>query len=329
MEKRNILVVGGAGYIGSHMVKDLLRAGYEVVTMDNLSTGHHELLPGGIFYEGNLGDGKLLDKIFLKHQISAVMHFAAFSLVGDSMQDPLAYYRNNIAGTIELIAAMVRHNVKYFIFSSSAAVYGEPVEIPIKENHRCNPTNPYGTTKVAVEQLLNDCDYAYGLKFVSLRYFNAAGADESGEIGELHEPETHLIPLVLKAASGGQKNIKIFGTDYPTHDGTCIRDYVHVSDLAQAHLLALEALLSGEGSSVYNLGNSKGYSVREVIELAGKITGKTIRTVEVERRPGDPAELVAASDKIRQDLGWKPEYEDLETIITTAWNWHKIEKPLY
>ena len=326
--KKNILVVGGAGYIGSHMVKDLLKAGYEVVTMDNLSTGHRELLPGGIFYEGNLGDGKLLDIIFSEYQISAVMHFAAFSLVGESMQNPLAYYRNNIAGTIDLLAAMVRHNVKYFIFSSSAAVYGEPVEIPIKEDHPCNPTNPYGATKVAVEQLLNDCDYAYGLKSVSLRYFNAAGADESGEIGELHEPETHLIPLVLKAASGEQKNIKIFGTDYPTHDGTCIRDYVHVSDLAQAHLLALEALLSGEGGSVYNLGNSKGYSVRQVIELAGKISGKTIRTVEVERRPGDPAELVAASDKIRQDLGWKPEYEDLETIITTAWNWHTAVKPL-
>ena len=310
------------------MVKDLLRAGYEVVTMDNLSTGHRELLPGGIFYEGNLGDGKLLDRIFSEHQISAVMHFAAFSLVGDSMQNPLAYYRNNIAGTIELLAAMVRHNVKYFIFSSSAAVYGEPVEIPIKEDHPCNPTNPYGATKVTVEQLLNDCDYAYGLKSVSLRYFNAAGADESGEIGELHEPETHLIPLVLKTASGEQKNIKIFGTDYSTHDGTCIRDYIHVSDLAQAHLLALEALLSGKGSSVYNLGNSKGYSVREVIDLAGKITGKTIRTVEVERRPGDPAELVATSDKIRQDLGWKPKYEDLETIITTAWNWHTAEKPL-
>jgi len=310
------------------MVKDLLRAGYEVVTMDNLSTGHRELLPGGIFYEGNLGDGKLLDRIFSEYQISAVMHFAAFSLVGDSMRNPLAYYRNNIAETIELIAAMVRHNVKYFIFSSSAAVYGEPVEIPIKEDHPCNPTNPYGATKVAVEQLLNDCDYAYGLKSVSLRYFNAAGADESGEIGELHEPETHLIPLVLKAATGEQKNIKIFGTDYPTHDGTCIRDYVHVNDLAQAHLLALEALLSGKESAVYNLGNSKGYSVREVIDLARKVTGQPIETVDTERRPGDPAELVAASDKIRQDLGWKPEYEVLETIITTAWNWQTVVKPL-
>ncbi len=329
MMKPNILVVGGAGYIGSHMVKDLLKAGYGVITLDNFSTGHRELLPGGKLFEGNLGDTKLLDKIFSRHQISAVMHFAAFSLVGESVINPIKYYRNNIARTIELLAAMVRNHVKYFIFSSSAAVYGEPIEIPIKENHPCNPTNPYGATKVAIEQLLNDCDDAYGLKSVSLRYFNAAGADESGEIGERHEPETHLIPLILKTALGERKEIKIFGTDYPTPDGTCIRDYIHVSDLAQAHLLALEALISGEKSSVYNLGNSKGYSVREVIELAGKVTGKAISVVEAERRPGDPAELVAASDKIRQDLGWKPKYEDLETIIKTAWNWHKAEKPLY
>jgi len=329
MNNRNILVVGGAGYIGSHMVKDLLKAGYGVITLDDFSTGHRELLPGGKLVEGNLGDGELLDKIFSNHPISAVMHFAAFSLVGESVNNPLKYYQNNIAQTIELIAAMVRNNVKYFILSSSAAVYGEPVEIPIKEDHPCNPTNPYGATKVAVEQLLKNCDYAYGLKSISLRYFNAAGADESCEIGERHEPETHLIPLILKAASGDREDIRIFGTDYATHDGTCIRDYVHVSDLTQAHLLALEALLSGKKSSVYNLGNSKGYSVREVIELAGRITGKTIRTVESERRPGDPAKLVAASDKIRQELGWKPKYEDLETIIKTAWNWHKGEKPLY
>jgi len=328
MKNLNILVVGGAGYIGSHMVKDLLSEGYKVVTLDNLSTGHRELLPGGQFFKGDLGDAKLLDNIFLKHQISAVMHFAAFSLVGESAKNPLNYYRNNIARTIELLAAMVRNNVKFFIFSSSAAVYGEPVEIPIREDHPCSPTNPYGVTKLTVEQLLNNCDSAYGLKSVSLRYFNAAGADESGEIGERHEPETHLIPLILKVAIGERKDIKIFGTDYPTHDGTCIRDYVHVSDLVQAHLLALEALLSGEKTSVYNLGNSKGYSVREVIELAGKVTGKTIRTVEAERRPGDPAELVAASDKIRQDLGWKPKYEDLKTIITTALNWHKAGNPL-
>jgi len=308
------------------MVKDLLKAGYGVITLDNFSTGHQELLPGGKLIEGNLGDGNLLDNIFSNHSISAVMHFAAFSLVGESVNNPLKYYRNNIAQTIELLAAMVRNNVKYFIFSSSAAVYGEPVEIPIKENHPCTPTNPYGATKVAVEELLNSCDYAYGLKSISLRYFNAAGADEAGKIGERHDPETHLIPLILKTAIGEREDIKIFGTDYPTHDGTCIRDYVHVSDLTQAHLLALEALLLGKKSSVYNLGNSKGYSVLEVIELAEKVTGKTIRTVEAERRPGDPAELVAASEKIRQDLGWKPKYEDLKTIIKTAWNWHQSGK---
>jgi len=329
MKNLNILVVGGAGYIGSHMVKDLLKAGYGVITLDNFSIGHQELLPGGKLIEGNLGDGNLLDNIFSNHSISAVMHFAAFSLVGESVNNPLKYYRNNIAQTIELLAAMVRNNVKYFIFSSSAAVYGEPVEIPIKENHPCTPTNPYGATKVAVEQLLNSCDRAYGLKSVSLRYFNAAGADEAGKIGERHDPETHLIPLILKTAIGEREDIKIFGTDYPTHDGTCIRDYVHVSDLTQAHLLALEALLLGKKSSVYNLGNSKGYSVREVIELAEKVTGKTIRTVEAGRRPGDPAELVAASDKIRLELGWKPKYEDLKTIIKTAWTWHKAEKPFY
>ena len=323
--KKNILVVGGAGYIGSHMVKDLLRAGYEVVTMDNLSTGHRELLPGGIFFEGNLGDGKLLDRIFSEYQISAVMHFAAYSLVGDSMQDPIAYYRNNIAGTIELLAGMVRHNVKHFIFSSSAAVYGEPVEIPIKEDHPCNPTNPYGTTKVAVEQLLNDCDYAYGLKSVSLRYFNAAGADKSGKIGERHRNETHLIPLVLEVATDRRENIKIFGANYPTPDGTCIRDYIHVSDLTSAHLLALKSLLSGGDSAVYNLGNNRGYSVREVIELARKVTGKPIPAIEADKRPGDPAILIASSDQIKKTLGWKPEYEDLETIIKTAWKWHQKE----
>ena len=220
---------------------------------------------------------------------------------------------------------MVRNNVKYFIFSSSAAVYGKPVEIPIKEDHPCNPTNPYGTTKLAVERLLHDCDPAYGIRYISLRYFNAAGADDSGEIGERHEPETYLIPLILKAAAGEYKNIKIFGTDYPTPDGTCIRDYIHVSDLTRAHLLSLEALLTGEKSAVYNLGNSKGYSVREVVELAGKVTGQPVEAVKTERRPGDPAKLVADSEKIRKELGWKPKYEDIETIITTAWNWHQKE----
>jgi UDP-glucose 4-epimerase len=325
MKEKKILVVGGAGYIGSHMVKELLRSGHSVVTLDNLSNGHRDLLPGGTFIQGNFGDAVLLDKMFSEHQIDAVMHFAAYALVGESMENPLAYYRNNLAETMELINAMMRHNVMRFIFSSTAAVYGEPNEVPITENHPCNPTNPYGATKIAAERMFRDCDAAYGLKYINLRYFNAAGADESGEIGERHDPETHLIPLVLKVATGELESIKIFGTHYPTDDGTCIRDYIHVIDLAQAHLLALKTLLSGGESAVFNLGNSRGYSVREVIELAREVTGRSIRAVEADMRPGDPAVLIASSDKIRKELGWKPRYEDLETIISTAWKWHQKE----
>lgn len=325
MMKNTILVVGGAGYIGSHMVKELLEADYPVITLDNLSTGHRDLVPRGFFIEGNLGDPGLLDNIFSDHRIDTVMHFAACSLVGESVLDPLKYYHNNLAGTLELLNAMVQHHVRRFIFSSTAAVYGEPLEVPITEDHSCNPTNPYGFTKLAVERMLEDCDAAYGIKYVSLRYFNAAGADESGQIGERHEPETHLIPLILKTASGEIESIKIFGTDYDTKDGTCIRDYIHVSDLAQAHLLALESVLDGEKSAVYNLGNSKGYSVKEVIDLARKVTGRDIPVIESTRRLGDPAVLVASSEKIRGELGWKPRYEDLETIIETAWAWHRRE----
>jgi UDP-glucose 4-epimerase len=230
-----------------------------------------------------------------------------------------------MAATAELLDSMIRHNVKRFIFSSTAAVYGEPVDIPITESHPCNPTNPYGESKIAVERMLKDCDSAYGLKYISLRYFNAAGADKSGKIGERHRNETHLIPLVLEVAAGRRENIKIFGTNYPTPDGTCIRDYIHVSDLSGAHLLALNSLLSGGDSAVYNLGNNRGYSVREVIELARKVTGKPIPAIEADKRPGDPAILIASSDKIKKKLGWKPEYEDLETIIKTAWKWHQKE----
>lgn len=325
MKNTKILVVGGAGYIGSHMVKDLLDAGCHVITLDDLSTGHRELLPGGEFIEGGLGDAVLLDKLFSTHKISAVMHFAAFSLVGESVEKPLKYYRNNMAATAELLDSMIRHSVKRFIFSSTAAVYGEPVDIPITESHPCIPTNPYGESKIAVERMLKDCDSAYGLKYISLRYFNAAGADRSGEIGERHRNETHLIPLVLEVAAGRRENIKIFGTNYPTPDGTCIRDYIHVSDLSGAHLLALDSLLSGGDSAVYNLGNNRGYSVREVIELSRKVTGKPIPAIEADKRPGDPAILIASSDKIKKNLGWKPEYEDLETIIKTAWKWHQKE----
>ena len=317
-----ILVVGGAGYIGSHMVKALLEGGHEVVVLDNLSTGFRELLTGGTFVQGSLGDSGLLDGLFQSHPVDAVMHFAAFSLVGESVQNPLKYYRNNIAETVSLIEAMVRHGVRRFIFSSTAAVYGEPVKSPLSEDHPRQPTNPYGASKLCVERILEDCDRAHGLKSISLRYFNAAGADPSGTIGEMHNPETHLIPLVLKSALS-QDTVKIFGTDYPTPDGTCIRDYVHVTDLARAHLLALKALLDGSGSDAYNLGNSIGYSVRQAIELARKVTGRTIKTVEEPRRPGDPATLVADSRKIKGALNWKPEYEDLEKIIATAWRWIK------
>jgi UDP-glucose 4-epimerase len=324
--KAKILVVGGAGYIGSHMVKLLLDENYEVVILDNFSTGHRRLVTGGVLVEGDLGDTGLLEGIFSAHEIAAVMHFAAFSLVGESVQSPLKYYHNNIAETLALIEAMIRNNVMRFIFSSTAAVYGEPAQIPIAEDHPCRPTNPYGTTKRCVERILSDCDAAHGLKSISLRYFNASGADGSGTIGEMHDPESHLIPLVLKSALT-RKPIKIFGTDYPTPDGTCIRDYVHVTDLARAHLLALDALMDGASSALYNMGNSVGYSVRQVIDLAAKVTGKDIPSIEYGRRPGDPAVLVANADKIKQSLGWRPRYEALETIIQTAWKWHRRQDP--
>ena len=326
MNDCTVLVVGGAGYIGAHMVDALLKAKTRVITLDNLTTGHRELHPGGKFIEGSLGDAKLLDDIFTTQRIDAVMHFAAYSLVGESVTDPLKYYRNNLASTTELLDAMRRHNIDRFIISSTAAVYGEPTRVPIAEDHLCAPTNPYGASKLAVERMLQDCDVAHGLRYISLRYFNAAGADKSGKLGERHQPETHLIPLILKVATAEREQVKIFGTDYPTPDGTCIRDYIHVSDLAQAHLLALDALLSGKDSAIYNLGNSKGYSVREVIDVARKITGHEIPAVESDPRPGDPAVLVADSAKIRKELRWQPRFEDLENMIQSAWDWHQFDK---
>ena len=317
------MVVGGAGYIGSHMVKDLLQANYNVITLDDFSTGHRDLLLGGKLIEGNLGDTTLLNRFFSDHRIDVVMHFAAYSIVSESVKSPVDYYRNNVARTIELLDAMVQHNVKRFIFSSSAAVYGEPIEVPIKEEHPLQPTNPYGATKVAIEKMLSDFDSAYGLKYVSLRYFNAAGADASGKIGERHVPETHLIPLIIKVAMGERNSIKIFGTDYPTRNGTCIRDYIHVSDLTQAHFLAVEKLMAGGESATYNLGNNRGYSVREVIDIAAKVTKKQITAIEDSRRSGDPAVLIANSDKIRKELSWQPRFEDLEIILETAWKWHQ------
>ncbi len=321
----NVLVVGGAGYIGSHMVKELLGIGCGVIVLDNLARGHRELLPGGEFIEGDLGDSVLLHEIFSQHSIDAVMHFAAYSLVGESVEQPLRYYRNNLARTVELIDSMIQHGIRRFIFSSTAAVYGEPIKTPITEDHPCHPTNPYGASKLAVERMLEDCAGAHGLRYVSLRYFNAAGADASGKIGERHQPETHLIPLVLQVATGERENIRIFGTDYPTTDGSCLRDYVHVSDLAQAHLLALQSLMTTGGNAIYNLGNSKGYSVHEVIDVTRQITRHPIPTVTAARRPGDPAILIADSTKIRRELGWRPHYESLTAIVETAWAWHRKE----
>ncbi len=321
-----ILVVGGAGYIGTHMVRLLLEEGFQVIILDNLSRGNEDLLPGGIFIKGDLGNEALLDDLFKTHPVEAVMHFAAYALVGESVESPLEYYRNNVSATVRLLDAMIRHQVKSFIFSSSAAVYGEPGEVPIRETHPCDPTNPYGTTKRMVEKILADCDAAYGLRYASLRYFNAAGAHPSGDIGERHDPESHLIPLILKVALGERDYIKVFGTDYPTHDGTCVRDYIHVNDLGRAHILALEALLNDAESAAYNLGNSKGYSVYEVIETARRVTGHPVPAVEEGRRAGDPAVLVADSEKIRKALGWAPEYEDLEVIIQSAWKWHQRDR---
>lgn len=325
MGKPLILVVGGAGYIGSHMVMDLLREDYPVVTLDNLSRGHRDLLPGGVFIEGDMGNHADLERLFAKYPVKVVMHFAAHSQVGESVEHPLMYYRNNVSSSITLLEAMQSAGVRHFIFSSSAAVYGEPLRVPIAEEHPCAPTSPYGTTKHAVEQILADVSRASGITYCSLRYFNAAGADSSCKLGERHHPETHLIPLVLQVATGERKSVSIFGDDYPTSDGTCLRDYIHVSDLTQAHLLALEHLLQGGDNSVYNLGNSTGYSVRHIIETARKITGHPIPAVVEGRRPGDPANLIADSSKIRRELGWQPAYENIDNIIQTAWSWHQKE----
>jgi UDP-glucose 4-epimerase len=325
MAANTILVVGGAGYIGSHMVKALLESHFSVIVLDDLTSGHREFVGNCRLVEGSILDRPLLESLFATARIDAVMHFAAFSLVGESVTNPIAYYRNNIVGTLTLLDVMLNKGVKRFIFSSSAAVYGEPVEIPITEDHPCSPTNPYGETKLSVEWLLKNCDSAHGLRYMSLRYFNAAGADPSGTIGERHLPETHLIPLVLKTALGELPHIRIFGTQYATPDGTCLRDYIHVNDLAEAHLLALQVLLNDGHSAVYNLGNSRGYSVRDIIELSRNITGCPIPAVEAGARTGDPAVLVAASEKIKRELGWKPMHESLEGIIESAWRWHRLE----
>lgn len=318
-----ILVCGGAGYIGSHMVAYLLEKGKDVVVLDNLQKGHKEAVLCRKFYKGDLRDRAVLDKVFTENNIQAVIDFAADSLVGESVLEPIKYFENNVGGTLSLLGAMKDYGVKNIVFSSTAATYGEPENIPILENDKTFPTNPYGESKLAVEKILKWCDNAYGIKYTALRYFNAAGAHVSGKIGEHHNPETHLIPIILQVALGQRDKIMIFGDDYKTEDGTCIRDYIHVYDLASAHLLALERLMNGGESAVYNLGNGKGFSVKEVVEVARKVTGKEIKAEVAPRRAGDPAVLVASSEKAKEELGWKPEFDSLETIIETAWNWHK------
>ncbi|MCI6191336.1 MAG: UDP-glucose 4-epimerase GalE [Clostridium sp.] len=318
-----ILVCGGAGYIGSHMVAELLENNNEVVVLDSLVKGHKEALLGGKLYVGDLRDRKILDKVFTENKIDAVIDFAAFSLVGESMTEPLKYFNNNVYGTISLLEAMRDYNVKYIVFSSTAATYGEPEVVPIAENSKTVPTNAYGESKLLVEKILRWCDHAYGIKYTTLRYFNAAGAHISGKIGEDHSPETHLIPIILDVALGNREKIMMFGDDYDTKDGTCVRDYIHVSDLASAHSLALKRLMNGGDSAIYNLGNGTGFTVKEMVEIARKVTGHPIPAEVAERRAGDPAVLIASSEKAMKELGWKPKYADVETIISTAWNWHK------
>ena len=327
MAMKNILVVGGAGYIGSQVNKLLFTCGYKTVVFDNLSTGHRRLVRWGEFFKGDLAHTADLSHCFKKYEFSAVMHFAAFTAVGESVEDPAKYYRNNVGNTLNLLDAMRSGGVKNLIFSSSAAVYGEPVEIPIKEDHQLAPINPYGRTKLMMERAMADYSAAYGIDYIALRYFNAAGADPFGETGELHNPETHLIPLVLDAAIGRRNCITVFGANYKTPDGTCLRDYVHTADLAQAHLLALRRLERGGKSGAFNLGNGKGFSVFEVIKTAENVTGRKIPVKLAPRRLGDPAALVASSALARKVLGWKAKYIALETIIAHAWQWHK-KKPV-
>jgi UDP-glucose 4-epimerase len=318
-----ILIAGGAGYIGSHANKILNKKGFETIVYDNLSRGHRELAKWGHFIQGDLADKDQLRLCFKTYPITAVMHYCAFCYVGESVDHPAEYYRNNVANTLNLLDVMVEFGVKYFIFSSTCSTYGNPLRIPITEDHPQQPINPYGKSKLMVEQILKDYDAAYGIRHVCLRYFNAAGADPAGEIGEWHEPEPHLIPLLLQVAAGQREHIQIYGVDYETPDGTCIRDYIHINDLATAHLLALEYLQSGAPSDAFNLGNGNGFSVREVIQSVERVTGKSIKVVETERRFGDPPILVGSSVKAGQMLNWQPQYTSLDEIIKTAWRWQK------
>ncbi|MFP3155632.1 UDP-glucose 4-epimerase GalE [Lachnospiraceae bacterium ZAX-1] len=319
----SILVLGGAGYIGSHTVYELIKNNTDVVIADNLETGHRKAIhPKARFYKGDIRSHAFIDSVFEQEKIEAVIHFAANSLVGESMENPLKYYDNNLGGTRVLLESMVKHDVKKIVFSSTAATYGEPENIPILEDDKTCPTNTYGETKLAMEKMMKWTDVAHGLKYVALRYFNACGAHESGEIGEAHNPETHLIPLILQVPLGKREQIRVFGDDYDTKDGTCIRDYIHVTDLAQAHILSVKYLLDGNCSNTFNLGNGIGNTVKEVIETAKRATGKDIKVEIVQRRAGDPAQLIASSAKAKEILGWKPEHADLQEIISSAWKWH-------
>ena len=323
---RVILVTGGAGYIGSHAVKALEERGFETIILDSLVYGHRDLIETNLkakLVAGDINDRAFLDRLFTTTKIDAVMHFAAFAYVGESVTDPAKYYRNNVVGTLTLLDAMREHGVTNFVFSSTCATYGNPQSIPITEDHPQQPINPYGAGKLAIERVLKDYDPAYGLKSVIFRYFNAAGADPDGLFGEDHNPETHLIPLILQAAAGKRAAISVFGTDYDTPDGTCIRDYIHVTDLAQAHVLGLEYLLEHQTSQIFNLGNGSGFSVKEVVDTARQVTGKEIAIEECPRRVGDPAVLIGSSTKARQMLGWEPKYADLNAIVKHAWNWHQ------
>ena len=324
--KPSILVTGGAGYIGSHTVLALKQAGYEVVILDNLVYGHRDLVEQVLrveLIEGDTSDRLLLDNLFQSRNFSAVMHFSAYAYVGESVTDPAKYYRNNVLGTLTLLESMLAASIKNFVFSSTCATYGVPNFIPITEDHPQNPINPYGATKLMVERILTDFDVAYNFKSVRFRYFNAAGANPQGLLGEDHDPETHLIPLVLQTALGQREAISIFGTDYPTPDGTCIRDYIHVNDLADAHVLGLEYLLNGGESEVFNLGNGNGFSVREVIAAAEDVTGMVISVQECDRRIGDPPALIGTSEKARKILNWQPQYPGIKDIVSHAWQWHQ------
>ena len=319
-----ILVLGGAGYIGSHTVYELIDNGEDVVIIDNLLTGHKEAIhPKARFYKGDIRDREFLDDVFKKEKIDAVIHFAACSLVGESMEKPLKYYDNNLCGTKILLDSMVANGIDKIVFSSTAATYGEPEKVPIIETDRTEPTNTYGETKLSMEKMFKWVGKAHGLRYVSLRYFNACGAHISGQIGEEHNPESHLIPLILQVPNGKREYISIFGDDYDTKDGTCVRDYIHVTDLAQAHILAVKYLQSGNESNIFNLGNGVGFTVKEVIDTARKVTSHPIPAKITPRRAGDPAQLIASSEKAKEILGWKPEHNSLEEIISTAWNWHK------